>query len=283
MKSDLLALSAIVLWSILAALGVTLSHVPPFLLTGIALIIGSLIALPLSGFRMAAWKVPLPTMLLGVYGLFGFHLLFFIALRNAPAVEANLINYLWPLGMVILAPLILPEIKLRRSHIGAALLGFSGAAVAIIGRSSDGAEFSGGFHLGYLFALGSAFIWATYSLGSRRVAHFETAAVGSFAALSGGLSLVCHFLFEPATTLSSSDLLKITILGIGPIGGAFFLWDAAIKAGDPRRIGVFAFLTPLLSTIVVVLSTGQEFRANIIVSAVMIIAAAEWGRRATKA
>ncbi|MFZ6687616.1 DMT family transporter [Undibacterium sp. SXout11W] len=281
MKSDLLALSAIALWSILAALGLTLSHVPPFLLTGIALIIGSLIAAPLSGFRLSAWKVPPLTMLLGVYGLFGFHLLFFIALRTAPAVEANLINYLWPLGIVVLAPLILPETRLRRAHIGAALLGFSGAAVAIIGRSSN-AGLSDGFHIGYLFAFGSALIWATYSLGTRRVAHFETAAVGSFAAISGMLSLACHFLFEPATRLSCSDLFRIAVLGLGPLGGAFFLWDAAMKTGDPRRIGVFAFLTPLLSTIVVVMTTGQPFSFNIVVSAAMIIAAAEWGRRATK-
>ena len=281
MNSDLLALSAIALWAILAAIGVTLSHVPPFLLTGIALIIGSVIALPLSGFRLSAWRVPLPTMRWGIYGVFGVHLFFFIALRTAPAVEANLINYLWPLGMVILAPLILPGTKLHRSHIYAALLGFSGAAVAIVGRSGS-AGLQGGFHVGYLFAFGSAFIWATYSLGSRRVPHFETAAVGSFAALSGVLSLVCHFLFEPAVTLSFSDWIRIAILGIGPLGGAFFLWDAAMKTGDPRRIGIFAFLTPLLSTIVVVISTGQEFRMNIIASAIMIIAAAEWGRRATK-
>ncbi|MFZ6849647.1 DMT family transporter [Undibacterium sp. RuRC25W] len=281
MKSDLLALSAIALWASLAALGVTLSHVPPFLLTGIALIIGSLIALPLSGFRLSAWRVPLPTLLLGVYGLFGFHLLFFIALRNAPAVEANLINYLWPLGMVVLAPLFLPEATLSRSHLAAALLGFAGAAVAIIGRHSGGA-LAGEFHSGYVFAFGSAFIWATYSLGSRRVPYFDTAAVGSFAALSGSLSLGCHFLFEPATNLTSSDLWRIAILGLGPLGGAFFLWDAAIKHGDPRRIAIFAFLTPLLSTVVVVISTQQSFSVNIVISAAMIIAAAEWGRRATK-
>ena len=282
MKSDLLALSAIALWAILAALSVTLTHVPPFLLTGLGLIIGSLIALPLSGFKLSAWKIPFPTMLLGIYGLFGFHLLFFIALRTAPAVEANLINYLWPLGMVVLAPLIIPGTKLQASHIGAALLGFSGAAVAILGRNNGAEDLSGGFHWGYLFAFFSAFIWATYSLGTRRVPHFDTAAVGSFAAVSGVLTLGCHFIFEPAVTLSSADVVKISILGIGPLGGAFFLWDAAIKHGDPRRIGVFAFLTPLLSTIVVVISTGQPFRTNIIVSALMIIVAAEWGRRATK-
>jgi drug/metabolite transporter (DMT)-like permease len=283
MKSDFLALAAIALWSVLAALGVGLSHIPPFLLTGLALLIGSLIALPLSRFRLAAWKVPLPTLALGVYGLFGFHLLLFIALRQAPAVEANLINYLWPLGMVVLAPLILPGIGLRWSHVGAALLGFAGAAVAILGSAQTEQGVGGGFHSGYLFALGSAFIWSTYSLGTRRVAHFETAAVGSFAALSGLLSLLCHWLLEPSVSLSVKDVLGIAVLGAGPLGGAFFLWDAALKAGDPRRIGVFAFLTPLLSTLVLIAFTGQAFHLNMGIAAVMIIAAAEWGRRATKA
>src|SRR5437899_5556390 len=141
MKSDLFAFSAIALWSILAALGVSLSHVPPFLLTGVALLIGSLIALPLSKFSLSAWRVPLPTLALGIYGLFGFHLLLFIALRTAPAVEANLINYLWPLGIVVLSPLILPGIRLRPAHVGASLLGFVGAAVAILGRSANIGEF----------------------------------------------------------------------------------------------------------------------------------------------
>lgn len=282
MKSDLFALSAIALWSVLAALGVLLSHVPPFLLTGIALLIGSLIALPLSGFRLSAWRVPLPTLALGVYGLFGFHLLLFIALRTAPAVEANLINYLWPLGIVVLAPLVLPGMRLRPAHVGAALLGFAGAAVAILGRGANAGDLSGGFHSGYLFAFGSALVWATYSLGTRRVAHFDTAAVGSFAAVSGMLALLCHVFFEPAAALSAGDLVLIALLGLGPLGGAFFLWDAALKTGDPRRIGVFAFLTPLLSTLVISFATGQPLRANILFAAAMIIAAAEWGRRATR-
>ena len=97
-----LALGAIFLWATLAPLGVALSHVPPFLLTGLALLVGSLVALPLSGFRLSGWRVSLSTLALGVYGLFGFHFLLFIALRHAPPVQANLVNYLWPLLMVVL-------------------------------------------------------------------------------------------------------------------------------------------------------------------------------------
>ncbi|MBE2261099.1 MAG: EamA family transporter, partial [Burkholderiaceae bacterium] len=86
MAANLLALGAITLWATLAALGVSLSHVPPFLLTGLALLIGSLVALPLSRFDIRQWRVPPTTLLLGVYGLFGFHFLLFIALRHAPPV-----------------------------------------------------------------------------------------------------------------------------------------------------------------------------------------------------
>lgn len=280
MKSDLLALSAIVLWASLAALGVSLAHVPPFLLTGLGLLVGSLIALPLSGFRWREWVLPLGTLGLGVYGLFVYHFLLFMALRSAPAVEANLINYLWPLGMVVLAPLVLPGTRLKWTHVAAALLGFAGAAVAILGRgAAEGAAWTGGFHVGYLYALGAAWVWATYSLGTRRVRPFKTAAVGSFAALSGVLALLCHAMFEPAVSLSLHDWLLIAALGLGPLGGAFFLWDAALKSGDPQRIGLLAFLAPLLSTLVIVWSTDQPLTGAIVLAAAMIIGAAAWGRR----
>jgi drug/metabolite transporter (DMT)-like permease len=282
MKADLLALAAIALWGTLAPLGVKLTHLPPFLLTGLGLLVGSLIALPLSRFRLSEWRVPLPTLLVGIYGLFGFHFLLFMALRTAPAVEANLINYLWPLGMVVLAPLVLPGLRLTGGQVGAALLGFAGAALAILGRSPAGV--GGGapaFHSGYLFALGAAFVWSTYSLGTRRVPAFDTAAVGSFAAVSGLLSLACHWALEPATTLSGGDWAAIALLGLGPLGGAFFLWDAAIKRGDPRRIGLLANLTPLLSTCVLLVATRQPPTLHILAAAVMIICAALWGRRGT--
>lgn len=279
MKSDLLALAAIALWGTLATLGVELAHVPPFLLTGLGLLAGSLIALPLSRWRLQAWKVPLPTLLVGIYGLFGFHWLLFLALRHAPAVEANLINYLWPLGMVVLAPLFLPGVRLHGRHVIAALLGFAGAAIAILGRGGEASSTGGGFQPGYLLALASAFVWASYSLLTRRVPAFPTAAVGSFALVSGLLSLACHALLEPATALSAGDIALIALLGLGPLGGAFFLWDAAIKCGDPRRIGLLAFITPLLSTALLLLSTGQALRWNIALAAALVVGAAVWGSR----
>lgn len=269
--ANLFALGAIALWASLAALGVSLAHVPPFLLTGLGLLVGSLIALPLSRFDWRRWRVPASTLALGIYGLFGFHFLLFIALRHAPPVQANLVNYLWPLGIVVMAPLFLPGVHLAPRHIVAAVVGFGGAALAILG-GGQGAEVTWAW--GYLPALGSAFIWASYSLLTKRVAAFPTAAIGSFAAVSGALSLLCHAALEPAVDLSARDVVLIAALGLGPLGGAFFLWDAALKRGDARQIGVLSFLTPLLSTLTLLALRGEPPSLSVALAAVMIVGAA---------
>lgn len=276
LNANLLALGAIALWASLAALGVALSHVPPFLLTGLSLLIGSLIALPLSRFDWRQWKVPPSTLALGVYGLFGFHFLLFIALRHAPPVQANLVNYLWPLGIVVMAPLFLPGVTLTSRHVLAALIGFAGAALAILGRGGSGEAV---WAWGYIPALASAFIWSSYSLLTKRVTPFPTAAIGSFALVSGVLSLVCHALLEPAVALSAKDGALIALLGLGPLGGAFFLWDAALKRGDARQIGVLSFLTPLLSTLTLLATRGEWPNASVAIAAVMIIGAAVMATR----
>ena len=274
LPANLYALGAIVLWATLAALGVSLQHLPPFLLTGLALVIGSVPAWPL----VRQWRVPATTLLLGIYGLFGFHFLLFIALRMAPPVEANLVNYLWPLLMVVLAPLFLREVKLKGAHIAAAVVGFAGAAIAILdgaGASSASASWS----WGYLPAIGSAVIWASYSLATRRVPDFPTAAIGLFGLLSGLLSLLCHVLLEAPASLSPRDWTLVAAMGLGPLGTAFFLWDRALKLGDPRHIGILSYLTPLLSTALLLAVSGREFSASIVVAAVMIVGAAVLGTR----
>ena len=267
----LCALGAIALWATLASLGVALAHVPPFLLTGLALVVGSVPSWPLA----RQWRVAPSTLLLGVCGLFGYHFLLFMALRTAPPLEANLVNYLWPLLIVVLAPVFLRGIALRPVHVLAALAGFAGAALAIIG----GRDVSGGPAWGYLAAAGAAFIWAGYSLLTKRVAHFPTAAIGLFGLVSGLLALACHALLEPAVALTTRDLLLIGIVGLGPLGAAFFLWDAALKRSDPRRVGLLSYLTPLASTLLLALTTGRALTPWIAGAALLIVGAALVGLR----
>jgi drug/metabolite transporter (DMT)-like permease len=274
-RANLFALGAIALWVSLAALGVLLHHVPPFLLTGIGLLIGSLVALPLSRFNWHDGQVPLSTLALGVYGLFGYHFLLFMALRDAPPVQANLVNYLWPLGMVVMAPWFLPGTKATLQHLMAGLIGFAGAALAITG----GQRLEVIPSWGYVWAFSAAFVWASYSLMTQRVASFPTAALGLFGLVSGLLALLCHGLLEPATVLSSSDWLYLVAMGLGPLGAAFYLWDAALKLGDARQIGVLSFLTPLGSTVLLLWVRGERPSLSLALSAALIVGAAWVGTR----
>lgn len=282
MPATFYALLAIALWATLATFGTALSHLPPFLLTGLALIVGSVPSWPLVLRDRRAWRVPPRTLALGVYGLFGFHFLLFIALRHAPPVEANLVNYLWPLLMVVLAPVLLPGVSLRPLHVVAALLGFAGAAIAILGARGGSATLPGApaAYWGFLPAAGSAFIWASYSLWTQRVTPFPTSAIGLFGLVSGALSLACHALLEPSVALSAKDGLLVALCGLGPLGAAFFVWDMALKRGDARQIGILSYLTPLASTALLLAVTGRALTASIALAAALIISAAVMGTRA---
>lgn len=275
MRSDLAALGAVVMWASLATLATTLDHIPPLLLTGLGLLIGSLIALPLSGFRIKRiWPEP-KVLLLGVYGLFGYHVALFAGLQNAPAVQANLVNYLWPLLIVLLAPLIVRGTSLSLRQIAAAIAGFIGAGLAIV----SGSQLTGGFEVGYLFALLAALIWSTYSLGVRAIGQFETASVGAFGLVAGSLAIAAHFLFEEPVAIAPIDILPLVLLGLGALGASFYLWAYALQNGQPQRIGLIAFLTPLLSTAMLVLTTGSVLSPLLLVSAALIFGAAWFGGR----
>ena len=278
MRADLLAIGAIVLWASLATLATLLSEIPPLLLTGIGLIIGSFISLPLSGFRLSAWRIPPRTLLVGIYGLFGYHLMLFIALQTAPAVEANLVNYLWPLLIVVLTPLFTKSLKLGARHIIAASASFTGAAIAITSNGQAGLSFE--FEAGYLFALAAAVIWSTYSLMTTKLPAFPTSAIGLFGLVAGLLAIASHFLLEEPAVITATDWWLLLVLGLGPLGASFYLWDAALKIGDPRRIGLLAFLTPLLSTILLVLVSGRMLSWQLAVATALIVGGAILGSRA---
>lgn len=274
MSSRLAALGAIVLWSSLATLATLIPDVPVFLKTGIGLLIGSLIALPLSRFQIRSLLVSPKIVFLGVYGLFGYHAALFFALQSSPSVQANLINYLWPLLIVLLAPLFSKKLRLSTRVLLGGLMGFLGAALAILSGSSADSV----FYSGYAFAFLAAIIWSTYSLATNRIGSFPTPAVGVFALVAGLLSLAMHFLFEEQVALSSYEWLILVLLGLGPLGAAFYFWDYAIKKGNPQEIGLLSFLTPLLSTSLLLIITGQPISWLLGLSAALIVGGSLIGR-----
>ncbi len=259
---------AILLWASLAAVVSRLSTLPPFFLTGVALGLGALVCLP----RWRDWRVPWSTLLLASGALFAYHALLFFALRLAPPVTANLVNYLWPLFIVLLSPLFDRRRTLSARFLLAALLGFSGAAVAILARSSAAA--GDGAVLGYGLAFLAALTWAGYSQSLRRLPAFSSWAVGGFSLLAAAASLLLHLLIEPAATVTATDWPWLLLLGLGPMGLAFVCWDVAMKRADPRHVGVLAYLTPVLSTVLLLWATGESGSVSVLLALVLVVAAA---------
>jgi len=270
----LLAMISIVIWGTLALLASSTNQLPSLFVTGFAFLISGLISLV----RVREWKIPLKTMALGFYGIFGYHFLLFSAFKLAPAVEVNLLNYLWPLLIVLLSPVILPGYRLKIFHIAGAFAGLCGVVI-IVGGGGFTPNLS--YAPGYLLALCAAVIWSSYSLMTKRVPPFPTSAVGLFCLVSGIFSLAIFFLQPGSTQVVAAIELKtwllLALIGIGPLGIAFFTWDAAMKKGDPRIIGALSYLTPLLSTFNLVIFGNKELTIQSIVALILIIGGALLG------
>ncbi|MCB1410384.1 MAG: DMT family transporter, partial [Rhodobacteraceae bacterium] len=130
-KATIIGFSAVALWALLAVFTVASAPVPPFQLSAMTFAIGGavgLIWLAATGGAAVLRTVPLRAYAFGTLGLFGYHFLYFTALRLAPPAEAGLICYLWPLLIVLFSGL-LPGERLTARHVTGALIAFAGAAL----------------------------------------------------------------------------------------------------------------------------------------------------------
>lgn len=248
-RATAIGASAILLWSSLALLTVASGAIPPFELAALTFAIGGTLGLGLALIRGKARALRQPPLvwLVGVGGLFGYHALYFAALRRAPPAQASLIAYLWPLLIVVLSAL-LPRERLRKQHLLGALVGFGGVSV-LITASGDGFVPEARFVLGYVLALGCALTWSIYSVLSRRLKGVPTEAVAGFCLCTAILAWLCHAIFETTVWPStSSQAAAVVGLGLGPVGLAFYVWDVGVKNGDIRLLGVASYAAPVLST-----------------------------------
>lgn len=279
-RATLVGLGAIGLWAALASLTVYAGPIPPFQLLAMTFAVGTLVGLlyaRLTGQSLSVLaSVPTASWALGVYGLLAYHACYFFALQRAPALEASLVNYLWPLLIVVLSGL-LPERLggkgLAWWHVVGALLGFAGTGVILLSAKGR-PEFSGSV-LGYTFAFAAAIIWSSYSVASRLFAAVPSVAViGSCAATAFG-SLLLHLLLETATwPTTTTAWLAVLGLGLGPVGLAFYLWDEGMKHGDVRLLGAVSYATPVVSTFVMAVLGLGEATTSIWIAALLITAGA---------
>ncbi len=251
--ATLLGACAILLWATLATLTVLTGVIPPFQTTAIAFAIGGcVVAFAALARGRAHLMRPTPASLaLGVYGLFGYHSLYFAALRLAPPAETQLICSLWALFIVLFSGL-LPGNRLKGAHVLGALLGLFAATLLVwpkLGAGSTDARAMAGFAL----AFGCALVWSSYSVASRLFAAVPSESIAVSCLATSVLAFICSRLFEQWTWPDGAAAwAALAALGLGPVGAAFLLWDIGMKQGEVSLLGVLSYAAPIVATALLV-------------------------------
>ena len=270
---------AVLMWALLALFTTWANGLPPFQLAALCFSIAAAVGLAILALRgpgsfRCLQRQPWQAWAIGTLGLFGCHVFYFLALGNAPAVEASLLTYLWPL-LTLLFSAFLPGERLRWFHLASVLLGLIGAGFLVTG--GRGFDFEACFVLGYFAALGCALTWSFYSVMNRRFGAVPTRAVTGFCTGAAALGFVCHFLFETWVAPNPCQWTAILLLGLGPVGLAFFVWDFGTKHGDIQALAAFAYAAPLLSTAMLIALGQGEAGWHIALACALIVGGALLG------
>ncbi|MBM3486967.1 MAG: EamA family transporter [Alphaproteobacteria bacterium] len=275
--ATLVGAGALALWATLASLTAFATRIPPFELVALGFGVGggaAAIILLARGRLGAALRQPAAAWAVRIGGLFGYHFFYFVGLRLAPAAAANLVNYLWPL-LIVLFSAFLPGERLRLHHVIGAAVGFAGVAVLVLDGGAAG--FAPDHLAGYAAAFAAGLIWAVYSVLTRRMRGVPTEAVAGFCLATAALAALCHVALETTVIPTAAEALVVLVLGLEPVGLAFFLWDHGVKEGDIRLLGIFAYATPLVSTALLVVFGLAAPSLALALAVVLVIAGAMIG------
>lgn len=261
----------ILCWGSIATFGNILMHLPPFYVLGVSFFLGALPSLIKPREIFSTPKI----FIFGVAGYFGYHFFLFYAFRFAPAVEANLINYMWPVLMVMLTPLFFKNVKLAWYNILGAVMAILGCALLVFGTEAESK--TDNLYLGYLLAAGAAITWPLYSIIKKKLPPTSMWAVGGFCFGASLLCFVTHWMIEPKVVLQMHDAWILLALGIGPFGIAFYCWDKACQLGNTKVLGALAYLTPVISTLGLVFFANKSLSTTTGIAMILIIGGASSG------
>ena len=223
-------------------------QVPPLLAVAVAFAVSGICG---EAARVARGRTSAPSaseVAVGGATLAGAFFFYFVALARAEPVAANLIAYSWPFLMVVVGAVLLRESVGGRALFGVAL-GGCGIALAVL---RDGASEQGWSVAGCAAAFASALCWTTYSVFFRRRSA-DSFSVARFLLVGAVAAGVAHgFLEAPVWPETFGGWAAFVALAIGPLGGAFYCWDWAVKRGDLAFLGSLACAVPVLAAILLV-------------------------------
>ena len=204
---------------------------------------------------------------IGVVGITGTIALQYLAFATAPLVAANAIAYAWPLLAAAWTALA-PGGDRSLSAIVFALAGFAGLILLLAARESPDGSAQAPL-LGYVAAIGSAVAMASYTLtaGKSGAATSDLLLAGTGA---GALGFIPAALAEGAPWSPVWAVGLSVGIGVAMLAGGYGLWTVAMADPAGARLAPAAYLTPLLST-GLLLATGERLSPFALLGCALII------------
>ncbi|TAH35133.1 MAG: hypothetical protein EYC62_05005 [Alphaproteobacteria bacterium] len=278
-NNTLVGLSAIPIWSLTPLLIVLIGPMSAFFMLGFRFLLSGIVLSFASIVRgegfFSQFKHPIGVWILTLLGILLSQSVYIYALQHAPTAEANMINYVWPVYVILLGAWANKEKLYLRHYIGI-VSGAIGCAVILLGDA--GFAWKKEYALGYILAFLGGTFWAVYQVYMRKFYQNEKSSV------QGGPFLIYSLISFGLYYLSGSPLVVLTpenwayllVFGLVPI--SYLFWEYGIKKGDYQALAFCAYFIPLLSAILIVLVTDVTFSWSLFLGGALIVAAPLIGR-----
>ena len=213
--------------------------------------------------------------LLGIWGIFLYHFLYYKAMDLAPMAEGTILATTWSFWIVVFSSAITFR-QLRPATFITACLGLFGAGLVIAAGKSI--SFSSGHMAGYGLALLCGLIWSSFSV-TLPLMKLDKDPMTAYTVYAAVISLGLFLLFGDMGIPGRTALLSAVYLGCVPLGLSFFFWNRALNTGNVTIIGYLTYLTPPLAVLMVNLIHGEKVSVQVLAGMGVIIGAALLGKR----
>lgn len=217
----------------------------------------------------AHFKLPKKTYLIVTCGFTGYTCLYYFALKMAPILPANLLNYIWPIALTLFL-CFADRKKISIIVIVGLILGLLGTYFILLTKSSVQAEYPYAF-IGYIAAFVAAFLWAGYSTLTRKI-FLPSDSLPVFYLITAVCGLVLHLLMEDFVYPTTQEMLAMACLGLSSI--SYIFWDYSMKKGNAHMIASLSYLIPLFSSLSLVIFVTQDLNIYLILGGALILTGA---------
>ncbi len=275
-KNYIFAITTVFMWSTLAAVvKLLLSDIPNLQALAISSYISSGFLLIVNVFTgkikvMKSLKIKDIWIIcgLGFIGLFVYSALYYYGLSQLTSQEACVVNYLWPIMLVIFSCIILKE-KLTAMKAVAMVCSFVGIVVLSMG-SGDNSE--GNVTIGIVSCIIAAACYGLFSVLNKKCNYDQSITMMIFWLVAAVCSTFLGLVTEEWVSMDGKQWLGMLWLGIVVDAIAYLLWALALNgAGNTAKIANIAYLTPFLSLVVSALLLKEEITLRALVALVFII------------